>query len=86
MSIYVYGLIVKRSKLMTWKCKDRLEARIVMSNIARSELVVNFDVFDVSYSIEQPWLKKHYDIKEKQFLTYENNTSYYFPFKGEGRI
>lgn len=86
MSIYVYGLIRKRSKLMTWKCQDRLEARIVMSNIARSELCMNFDVFDVSYSVKQPWLDKHFDIKERQFITYESNKSYYYPFKGANRI
>lgn len=86
MSIYVYGLNVNRSKLITWKCRDRLEARIVMSNITRSELRLNFDIFDISYSVKQPWIDKYYNIKEQQFITYESNKSYYYPFKGEGRI
>lgn len=81
MSIYVYGVMPKKGKMITWKCRDRLEARIVMSNIARSELCMNFDVFDISYSLDQPWVDKHFDIKDRQFITYESNKSYYYPWK-----
>lgn len=80
MSIYVYG-VTKDLKHMTWKCRDRLEARIVMSNIARGQMFYNFLVFDLSYSISQPWLDKHFDIREKQLITYESNKTYFYPWK-----
>lgn len=86
MSIYIYG-ITNNFKHITWKCRDRQEARIVMSNIARGEMFYNFKVFDISYSLRQPWLERHFAIKDRQFITYESNKSYYYPFsKGDNRI
>lgn len=86
MSIYVY-VLTARQKLITWKCQDRMEARIVISNLSRSSLISKEQPLGVSYSVDQPWLTKEGRVKSKQFITYESNKSYYYPWaKGEGRV
>lgn len=78
MTCYVYAVTTKQ-KWITWKCKDRHEARIVMSNIARSALLNSILTIDLSYSVDQPWLKQCYGELKRQFITYESNKTYYYP-------
>lgn len=86
MSVYIYA-VTRLRKLITWKCRDRVEARIVMSNIVRSDLLKNIVTMDLSYQVEQPWLKKHNMYDKSQFITYESNKSYYYPWiKKERRV
>lgn len=79
MSCYVY-CVTKFRKKITWKCRDRHEARIVMSNLSRSDLINSIVTIDLAYQVEQNWLKQCNMYDTQQFITYESNKSYYFPW------